>query len=90
MFALRCALGLALMAGGSGCVRAATRPHPHKPVRARAAHVDRHAGETDCVAKYKNKCFRSGDEACAYAGCADQRCEVFGNAPAQVECADLR
>jgi len=88
MFALRCAAGLALTVGVVGCVRAQTRPHAQK-ARTRVAH-DAHADKAECVATYNGKCFASGDEACAYAGCADQRCEVIPTVPAQASCADLR
>lgn len=88
MLALRYVLGLALTVSALGCVRAAPRPHAHK-ARPRAQH-DAHADKADCVATYHGKCFASGDDACVYAGCADQRCEVIPTVPAQVSCADLR
>jgi hypothetical protein len=87
MFALRCAVGLLLMGSGAGCTRAAaphaTHPRSHEPTRTRPP-------RPECVAKYKNKCFATPDEACAFAGCADQRCEVLQTTPASVSCADMR
>jgi hypothetical protein len=43
-----------------------------------------------CVARVRGRCFGSPDAACAFAGCADQRCEVFGERPARVTCDDMR
>ena len=88
--ALRFAVGLAVTVSAVGCVRAATRPRAHKAARKRAPHEAQHADKADCVATYNNKCFADADDACAYAGCADQRCEVLPTVPAHVSCADLR
>jgi hypothetical protein len=94
MLALRCAVGLVVMVSGAGCTRAgappAARPNSHKPSRTRALHTARHADKAACVATYKNKCFASADEACIFAGCADQRCDVIGGMPAHVSCDDMR
>jgi hypothetical protein len=68
----------------------AVRPNSHKSIRTRPLHAARHPDKTECVATYKNKCFASADEACAFAGCADQRCDVIESNPARVSCDDMR
>jgi hypothetical protein len=92
MFALRCAVGLVLMTSGAGCSRTvpAARSSSHKQTRARKQHTARPADKAECVAMYKKKCFASADEACVFAGCADQRCEVIQTTPASVSCQDMR
>jgi hypothetical protein len=93
MFTLRCAVGLVLMVSSVACARAAAppaRPSSHKPNRTRSSHAARSTDNAPCVAKYKNKCFASADEACVFAGCADQRCDVLETMPASVSCADMR
>jgi hypothetical protein len=92
MFALRCAVGLVLMMSGAGCTRAVAPParaNSHRSTRTRPLHA-RHMAKTECIAVYKNKCFASADEACAFAGCADQRCDVIESIPAHVSCDDMR
>jgi len=87
MYVLRCAVGLLLMMSSAGCTRAAA-----PPVARTRSHGPTQKGppRPECVAKYKNKCFASPDQACAFAGCADQRCEVLDTVPARVSCADMR
>jgi hypothetical protein len=92
MFALRCAVGLVLLVSGAGCTRGvapSARPNLHKQTRTRPQRA-RHAAKAECAATYKNKCFASADEACAFAGCADQRCDVIESIPARVSCDDMR